>query len=89
MRNANELALNVDQYMGETLVTDYRNGLNRDLETLIFGNNSDLLNNIAKAVIKKSSICGDIKQATKLICDRAIDVTRDILEFEYNFQFDD
>lgn len=89
MYNANELALNVDQYMGETLVTEYRNGLNKDLETLVFGNNTDLLNNIAKAIIKKFSICGDIKQATKFICDRAIDVAKDILQFEYNFQFDD
>lgn len=89
MYNANELAINVDQYMGEILVAEYRSGLNKDLETLVFGNNTDLLNNIVKAIIKKFSICVDIKQATKLICDRAIYVAKDILEFEYNFKFDD
>ena len=86
--SVNVLALNIDQYMEETLITDYRNGVNKDLEVLVFGNNSDILDKIVKDMIYKFSIRGDMERITNFICNRAIDVAKDILEFEYDFQID-
>ena len=88
--STDELAVAVDQYVGDTLISDYSKGVNNDLERLAAGDAADIVDNILDAMAKKFNICyAEVIEFLSFIRNRAIDAAKDILEFEFGFTFID